>query len=207
MNHFTTAIGLAVALSISACSNNKTTNKSPNTMETTDSRNEKPVASQFASSPLRNRIKLELNAPLEEVWPLVGDPGRMPEYSDGLQSVETKKDADGNCTEYLCHFKPMAPGEKGVDHRAIIKWYEPFQGWASIDDEPNFFGFKESLTLVTFESYNDKTIIQWDMHFNAVDVEMNKGSLELALNDISARLISRFGGRVLENFVEGKSGE
>jgi len=162
------------------------------------------MARQFVSSPIRNRIKLQLNAPVEDVWQLVGDPGRMAEYSEGLLSVETKRDANGHCTEYLCHFKPMAPGEKGIDHRSIVEWFEPFKGWASKDEEPNLFGLKESLTLITFESDLDNTILQWDMHYNSDDIEMNKSSLELALNDISKRLIDRFGGRMLENFVEGR---
>jgi hypothetical protein len=173
-------------------------------MKTTNVISKAPLASEFVSSPLRNRIKLELNASVNEVWQLVGDPGRMPEYSEGLKSVETKQDENGNCTEYLCHFKPTTEGEPGIDHRVVMKWYEPLKGWASLDEEPNAFGLKESLTLITFESKNDKTILRWDMHFNADDVEMNRSSLEMALNDISKRLIDRFGGKVIETFVEGK---
>jgi hypothetical protein len=44
------------------------------------------------------------------------------------------------------------------------------------------------------------------MYFNGQAVEMNKASLEQALNqDIAQQLIQRFGGQVLENFVEGKT--
>jgi hypothetical protein len=180
-------------------------NENAKVMKATQEKTKLPVAGDFVSSPLRNRIILELDAPLKDVWYLVGDPGKMPQYSEGLQSVETKQDEYGNCTEYLCHFKPTAPGEKGIDHRAIVIWYEPLMGWASKDEEPNLFGLTESLTLLTLSDDNDRTTLQWDMHFYAEDVEMNKDSLEQVLNDISKRLIDRFGGRMIESFVEGKN--
>lgn len=44
-----------------------------------------PSASDFTSSPLRNRIRVELEAPVSTVWELVGDLSRFPEYSVGLE--------------------------------------------------------------------------------------------------------------------------
>lgn len=198
--------GAIIALSLCYCSctnsNNQTNNDS--NMEATTI----PTADKFVSSPLRNRIKLELNVPISEVWALVGNPGRMPEYSEGLDKVETKTDKYGNCTEFLCHFKPQEPGGQGIEHRCIIKWYEPLKGWASLDEEPNVFGFQQSLTLITFETKDGKTILTWDMHFNAENKEalqMNISSLEQALNkDIVQRLIDKFGGKLIESYVEGK---
>ena len=35
-------------------------------------KHEVPAASDFTSSPLRNRIRLELEAPVSEVWELIG---------------------------------------------------------------------------------------------------------------------------------------
>src|SRR3712207_1270158 len=37
------------------------------------------VASEFVTSPLRNRIRVELNAPVSQVWSLIGDLSRFPE--------------------------------------------------------------------------------------------------------------------------------
>jgi hypothetical protein len=53
-----------------------------------------PSASEFTSSPLRNRLRLELDAPVSEVWELLGDLSRFPEYSVGLERVER---ATGAC--------------------------------------------------------------------------------------------------------------
>ena len=165
-----------------------------------------PEAKDFVSSPLRNSIRLELDAPTTEVWKLVGDPSRMPEYSEGLLRVNVMRDTKERCTGFTCLFKPAEPGDEPVQHRAIIKWFEPETGYASVDEEPNPFGLTQSLSLLTLESMDKKTILNWQMHFHAGDVEANKSSLDQALNqDIAKRLIRRFGGRVLESFVEGSN--
>jgi LPS O-antigen subunit length determinant protein (WzzB/FepE family) len=166
-----------------------------------------PTANKFVSSPLRNCIKLELNSPLSDVWATVGDPKRMPEYSSGLKKVDTRYDDSGNCTAYICHFKPFE-GSGEIVHNAKMIWYEPNKGWASLDEEPNAFALQQSLTLITFEFKDGKTILNWEMHFNSENeetVRMNVSSLEQALNnDIAQNLIKRFDGRVLESYSEGK---
>ena len=168
-----------------------------------------PVASNFVSSPLRNRIKLELNAPVSEVWTIVGDPARMPEYSSGLQKVETERNNMGNCNAYTCYFKPLDEGGQPTIHHSGMVWYLPQHGWASLDEEPNPFGLQESLTLITFDVNDNKTILTWDMHFNSENEEalkMNISSLGQALNDdIAQNLVKRFGGKVLETYVEGRN--
>ena len=199
------SIGLTITLLLNGCNANNQQTKLKDTMTVSQETTTMPQASQFTLSPLRNRMKLELNAHVSEVWSLVGDPGKMPQYSAGLNSVDTKKDEKGNCIEYLCHFKPMTPGDKGVDHKAIMKWYEPMKGWASVDEEPNAFGMTESLSLLTFSESDGKTMLQWDVHFNATDLEMNKKGFEQAFADMSKQLTDRFGGRVVENSVEGQN--
>ncbi|MBD0352926.1 MAG: SRPBCC family protein [Flavisolibacter sp.] len=203
---------LAFTLSCTSCTNgyqSKITNdKDMETIQTTNNNSELPKAHSFVASPLRNRIKLKLNAPVSEVWAVIGDPSRMPEYSEGLQKVESKKDERGNCIAYTCYFKPMEAGGQEVIHSASMKWYEPNHGWASLDEEPNPFGLQQSLTLITLEPQDKSTILNWEMHFNAENeemVKMNVSSLEQALNnDIAQRLIQMFGGKVLESYVEGK---
>ena len=170
---------------------------------------ERPTAEKFVTSALRNRIKLELNAPVSAVWAIAGDPGRMPEYSGGLEKVDTKKDSSGNCSAYTCYFKPIEAGGQSIVHHVKMVWYEPNKGWASIDEEPNAFGLQQSLSLQTFEANDNKTILTWSMHFNSENEESlkaNVSALEQALNkDIAQNLIKKFGGRIVESYVEGKN--
>lgn len=167
-----------------------------------------PAADKWVTSPLRNRIKLELNAPISEVWALVGDPAKMATYSSGLQKVDTKLDGTGKCSEYTCYFKPIEEGGQEIIHTAKMLWHEPGKGWASLDEEPNVFGFQQSLTLITFEQKDNKTFLDWSMHFdceNQETLQMNISSLEQALNnDIAQRLLDKFGGKVIESMVNGK---
>src|SRR5215218_1289592 len=107
-------------------------------MKTSQAKNnglELPKAHSIVASPLRNQIKLALNAPVPEVWAVIGDPRRMPEYSEGLQKVDRKNDESGTCTAYTGYFKPVDPGGQPVNHKASMKWYEPNRGWASLDEE------------------------------------------------------------------------
>lgn len=165
-----------------------------------------PPPEKFVKSQLRNSITLELNAHASEVWKTVGDPAKMPEYSRGLEKVEIKRNEKGQPESYMCVFKKTEPGAEQIKHTAKIVWCNENQGWASVDEEPNAFGLKESLTLVTLEEKNGTTILKWQMHFNADTEEMlrmNIESLKEALNkDIANNLLKKFGGRVLENLPE-----
>ncbi len=203
----TGGIVLVLTIALIGCNNRNQQSKTESKMKQKETEVAMPAASKFVSSPLRNRIKLELNAPLADVWSLVGDPGRMPEYSAGLDKVDTEKDAAENCTAYVCHFRPMEEGGQGILHRAEVVWFEPNTGWASLDEEPNAFGLQQSLTLITFVKQGNRTIVNWDMHFtseNSESIQMNVSALEQALNDIAQNLIKKFGGKIVENFAEGK---
>ena len=164
-----------------------------------------PRAEDLTSSHLRNRLQVELFAPVEKVWQLVGDPGRMPEYSAGLDSVVTKKDPKGACLEFTCYFKQVSAETSASPHRSAIKWYKPEQGWAAADHEPNAFGLSNSLGLVTVRPTSNGTLLTWSQYYNAHDLKANKESFAAALGDIGQQLISRFGGRLHENFVEGEA--
>ena len=93
-----------------------------------------PNAASFTSAPLRNRIRVELKAPVPNVWALMGDLTRYPEYSSGLERVEVKKDSSGMLTEYVCRFKPQEEGGESVLHRELMRWYQPNRGYASISE-------------------------------------------------------------------------
>lgn len=121
-----------------------------------------PVAARFTSSPLRNRIRVELDAPVSEVWGLMSDLTRFPEYSSGLARVDVKSDSDGKVTEYICHFKPMAEGEAGIVSRELIRWFEPNRGYASSGAQADAFGLQNDLNLVILEPSKKGTVLIWD---------------------------------------------
>ena len=194
---------LALIITCTSCSNNQQT-KTESEMEQNAVL---PTADKWVTSPIRNRLTLELGRPISEVYALIGDPGNMPKFSSGLDSVTTKM-ANGKCTSYTCYFKPAKEGEDGYVHTDNMIWQEPNQGWASRTPEPNEYGFTQYLSLTTLEEKEGKTIVRWYMHFNHEKpdmIDMNKAGLEQAFDDIGNQLVNRFGGRIVENFVEGKS--
>jgi Polyketide cyclase / dehydrase and lipid transport len=162
-----------------------------------------PSARTFTSAPLRHRWRVELNASIADVWPLVGDLARLPEYSAGLERVDVSKDSSGAPAEYVCHFKPMEEGGSGPVSRDFIRWHMPDRGWASVGEEPNEFGLRNSLHLVTLEPSGRGTVLNWVSHYDAADLATNRSELDKALADIADRLIGRFGGHVLERYVDG----
>ncbi|MDO5968275.1 SRPBCC family protein [Flavivirga aquimarina] len=164
-----------------------------------------PKASDFVKSPLRNRIRLELDATVNEVWALVGKLERMPEYSSGLKKLDADYDADNKCTNYTCHFFPMEEGGEVTTHSETVKWYEPNKGLVSLAEEPNILGLQQSLGIITLEDKGEQTILQWDTYFTSENDEMIKMNImgfEQALNiDIAQNLIKKFGGKVLESYI------
>lgn len=163
-----------------------------------------PTAGKWVKSLLRNRIKLELNTPINKVWAVVGDPAKVLTYSSDVNRVETKTDDSGKYTEYTCFY-----GEDTEDTiRTKILWYEANKGWSSLDEEPNAFGFQQSLAFITLKQQGDKTILSWDMHYdneNDEMLQMSIASLEQSLkNEIAPQLIRKFGGSILETYVYNK---
>ena len=150
------------------------------------------------TAPLRNHIAIDLGAPPDEVWPLVGNLARFPEYSAGLDAVETTVDADGRCTEYLCRFRAPVEGGEPILHRELMRWYEPERGWASVAEEPNAFGLTDALTLVTMEPQGGGTRLTWAQYYDAADLEMSRAEFDRALADIADHLTRRFGGERVE---------
>jgi carbon monoxide dehydrogenase subunit G len=162
-----------------------------------------PQATSFSSAPLRNRLRLELNAPVPEVWALVGDPARLPEYSSGVERVEVRKDQNGRPGEYVCHFRPHSEGEEGFVHREVVRWHEPNAGYASSASADNGLGLRNDVNLVALEPSTEGTILTWHVHFEAENLDLNASSYDAALADIGKNLVRRFGGRILERYVDG----
>src|SRR5262245_47718574 len=153
---------------------------------------------------LRNRVRVALKAPVTEVWALVGDFPRLPEYSSGLERVDASKDARGAFTEYVCHFKPASEGGASIAHREFVRWYEPCRGYASSGETGNVFGLTNDLNLVGLEAASEGTVLTWEEYYDADDLNESKASYDQALVDIAQNLIHRFGGAILERFVEPK---
>lgn len=162
-----------------------------------------PAATMFTSAPLRNRLRVHLNQPVEAVWSLVGDLSRLPEYSAGLERVEFKTDVRGACTEYTCHFRPRAAGEDGIVDRNVVRWYERNVGYASSAQADNAFNVTNDLNLVSIEPSGEGTIVTWDEHYEAADLPMMRAEYDDAFADIAERLIARLGGHVIERRVDG----
>ena len=163
----------------------------------------RPAPATFTSAPLRNRLRVQLNQPVEAVWSLVGDLSRLPEYSAGLERVDSKTDSGGACTEFTCHFKPRAAGERGIVDRNVVRWYEPHVGYASSAQSDNAFGVTSDLNLVSAEPSRHGTIVTWDEYYEAADLPMMRAEYDDAFADIAERLIARFGGHVIERTVDG----
>jgi uncharacterized protein (TIGR02246 family) len=160
-----------------------------------------PPIATLTPAPLRNRIRAQLDAPIGEVWALVGDLARLPDYSEGLERLDPTLASDGRCLEFECHFKPVAEGQPGIVDRNIVRWYEPGRGYASSGVPGNAFGLSDDLNLVTLQPTSGGTLLTWDEYFEAQDVDAMRASYDQALVDIADRLVTRFGGRVIERFV------
>jgi Polyketide cyclase / dehydrase and lipid transport len=178
----------------------KTMSEYPSTQTSGDS-SRVPSASEFTSSPLRNRIGVELDAPVSEVWELIGDLSRFPEYSLGLERVEAVQDDDGRCLEYTCYFKPVEEGSTGAVSRDVMKWYEPNRGYLSVEVEASWGG-GNTVALTTLDPILGGTRLTCDMYFDGEDLDVAKAQIDEALVDIAENLIRRFGGRVTDHYVE-----
>jgi ketosteroid isomerase-like protein len=142
-----------------------------------------------------------LAAPVIDVWTLIGDLARVPEYSAGLERVEPVLDPRGRPVEYLCHFRPVMDGEPGIVDRNLVRWLEPRSGYASSGAPGNAFGLTDDLNLVTLDPSPVGTLVTWDEYVQAVDVGAIRASFDQALADIANRLVARFKGRVVERYA------
>lgn len=162
----------------------------------------RPSASAFTAAPLRNRMRVDLAASPRDVWKLLGDLERFPEYSFGLERVDATLDAGGRCTEYACRFKPMEPGAAAIESQEIIRWWGPEQGYASSGKGKDAFGLTNDLHLLILEPTTAGTIVTVDEYFDTQDLAMMKAHFDRALADICDNLARRFDGKVVERLVE-----
>ncbi len=171
-------------------------------MQTSKRSGDLPDIRAVTSSPLRNRLRLELQAPASEVWALIGDFARFPEYSSGLERVDAKADSAGRCIEFVCHFKPLEPNGERIVSREIVRWWQPNRGYASSSAGGDAFGMTGDLNLVLIAPSTKGVVLTMEEYYDAQDLPMMKAHFDEAFVDIGANLVRRFGGGVIERYIE-----
>jgi hypothetical protein len=161
-----------------------------------------PSATAFTAAPLRHRLRVELNAPVSDVWALVGQHVRLPEYSAGIASVEL--DEARGARARVCHFRSPDGSGAGPTLREQIRWEAANVGYATSAEPGNAFGLTNSLSLVTLKSASSGTLLTWEEYYDSADLPAARASFDDGLADIGTRLTARFGGRVVERYVDVK---
>lgn len=161
-----------------------------------------PNVKTLTSAPLRHRLRLELKAAPPEVWALVGAHVRMPEYSAGVASVEMDQAKDGARVR-VCKFRPPGGAGEGPTLREQIRWEAVNAGYATRAEPGNPFGLEESVEFVTLAPAAGGTLLTWDEYYQSADLPMARASFDDGLADIAERLVARFGGRLLERYLDG----
>jgi hypothetical protein len=156
-----------------------------------------PAAATLTSAPLRHRLRVELRAPVGEVWALVGDHTRLPEYSAGLERVELSPGREAR----VCRFRPRDSADE-MSLREVLRWEAAGVGYATSAEPGNAFGLEHDLSLVTVAPSTAGTIVTWQQHYDSADLPAMRAEFDGALADMGARLAARFGGRILERYVD-----
>jgi hypothetical protein len=184
---------------VAGCATQHPTQRSDPTMQTSAP---VPNANVFTTAPLRHRLRVELNAPVPEVWAIVGRHDRMPEYSAGIASVRIEQAPDGTLAR-VCQFRSPDGTGAGPEGREQIRWEAANIGYATTAEAGNPFGLSNDLSLVTVEPAATGTLFTWDQHYDAADPTAVRGSFDDAFADMATRLVARFGGRVVERYMDG----
>jgi hypothetical protein len=158
-----------------------------------------PSAHALTSAPLRHRLRVELDAPAPDVWSIVGNHERVPEYCRGIERVVVTTEPDAR----ECHFRPREGAGPGVVLREILRWEEPNVGYCVSADGPNAFELTNDLSIVTVAATPRGTMFTWDQYYDHADLPSIRASYDEGIMDIGANLVARFGGRVVERYVDG----
>jgi hypothetical protein len=155
-----------------------------------------PDPQVFTAAPIRNRLRVRLEAGVEDVWALVGDHRRLSEYSAGIEKVELT--ADG--TARVCRFRPAEPFPDGVDLTERIRWEVPNVGYATSATEPNPFLLTNDLGIVTVTAEGTGTVFEWRQYYDSPHLATATASFQQGLADIGERLVGQFGGEIVEHW-------
>lgn len=167
-----------------------------------DNHNRTPNPATFTPAPVRHRLRVELDAPVPDVWALVGDHTRMPEYTAGIWSVVLERSPSSPGAR-ICRFRGPDGSENGLALRELIRWEVPQVGYASSSEPDNVFGLRDDLSFVTITPTQQGTTFTWEQRYDGDDLPAIRASFDDAFEDIGRRLVARFGGRVVERYIDG----
>jgi hypothetical protein len=149
----------------------------------------------LAKAPLRNDVKVVLDAPVGEVWAIISDHGQLPSYSAGIREVVLDDSCQGpgggvGCTR-TCSFHEGPPIAE-----TIVFVEEPY-ALATRGVQPNEYQLTNDLTLVTLRPLgDDRTEFWWRQYYDHPQLEQMKPVFDEALRDLGQRLVQRFGAAV-----------
>ena len=157
-----------------------------------------PNPATLTSAPLRHRLRVALNAPVADVWALVGDHTRLPEYSAGIERVDVMPGGSAR----VCYFRSADGGTGGPVLRELIRWEATRQGYSASADVPNDFGLTNDLSLVTVAQAPEGTLFTWEQYYDHPDLPVMRAGFDEGIADIGERLVARFGGQIVEGYVD-----
>ena len=82
-----------------------------------------------------------------------------------------------------------------------MKWYEPNRGYLSVEVDGDT-GTEGTVAFTTLDPTSRGTRVSYEMYYDAEDLDATKAQLDEVFVDMADRLIGRFGGRVLDRYVE-----
>ncbi|MCI0354538.1 MAG: hypothetical protein L0099_05800 [Acidobacteria bacterium] len=103
----------------------------------------------------------------------------------------------------VLHFRPRDGAAGGMVLREIIRWEAPNLGYSTSADPANDFGLMNDLALVTVVATPQGTMFTWEQYYDHSDLPAMRAGFDQGIADIGQRLVARFGGRVVERFVDG----
>ena len=156
-----------------------------------------PEPSVYTSAPLRNRMQVSLNASVDQVWALVGDHARLPEYSGGIETVTVAPDGSTR----TCRFRAL-DDTPAIDLTERIRWEIPRVGYSASAVEPNPFLLTDDLSVVTVSPTDTGTAFGWAQYFHSAGLDAAVQSFDQGLADMAERLIAKFGGDLSEHWAQ-----
>ena len=158
----------------------------------------------FTNAPLRLAKSVQLHAPQDTVFALVADHERVPELFPWVQCVTVDNSRarirGGLGARRACNF-----GNGLVLEEVIVGW-EPSRMYAYAGvEETHPFGMKGHVGLVTCEQQSDgQSILTWRHYFDHPNPQAMQEKMECSFKQAVQSLIKRFGGKLLDTYINFK---
>jgi carbon monoxide dehydrogenase subunit G len=159
-----------------------------------------PEPSVYTSAPMRNSLRVRLDASIDDVWALVGDHARLPEYSAGIETVATSGDGQS----FTCRFR-ATDQTPALELTQQIRWEIPGVGYSASTVEPNGFLLTDDLGVVTVKADGAGTVVEWAQYYHSSELAAAIASFDEGLTDIAQQLVARFGGQVTKQWAQDSS--